>query len=678
MAKDSTAAEEISKWCEMNPPEAKYTRKKFIDWAQFTKRYGQRHSTVDRRKSEPMMEKEFTLWAENIKGFTPSEAKDWWQEFLDNPAITRDFKGFRGRLQLWIPKSITKENLVETYIDSCQERGSKASKKPADKVMESLRQHVGRQRTIIGVDYFHSGSASSSQTSPAGKRARDGGPNDGTPQAKKTKDHPVELEREGPKLYATMEKGVKTVMNAMRTSYSKLTAAKDAFQEYDSKLACKDVALITILKNLQLRALLVCHFLREPLDGFQFLPLLADYIESPVEGMQPAVLALLKKECALHDTNSSATLAALLKDNNGRLPWVGEPEDFQTHEDMELQRAKAFDLPTIKAFEELKTSWKAAVDACTAVASSSTKVAADVMQHLKTRAAETKRSMVRQEQSKQNEELRRVRDSAKKAAEEIKRKHQPVEVVNSVFTVDLDFVPPLTQISGIADASSIDWSRPFCWRNCETLKLCLGDETLQKSFSSWAKQYKAPTPPGQQADPSGRHQYPLQTKLGKEVVEQFFQGLKVPHVMDISDITGGAAFMASSWLFGYDVDMKFTGFYPNNAAFLRAHVLGEISCIFFDVASVVDFVSQKDRAAALDYQSYGSLIADLNTTTLKEWVDAGVLIFTHVAKAGDLIYVPTGWSGVEQTRPEQRLVYGFRKVLLAEHSSELAELRCVC
>ena len=64
---------------------------------------------------------------------------------------------------------------------------------------------------------------------------------------------------------------------------------------------------------------------------------------------------------------------------------------------------------------------------------------------------------------------------------------------------------------------------------------------------------------------------------------------------------------------------------------------------------------QKDRAAALDYQSYGSLIADLNTTTLKEWVDAGVLIFTHVAKAGDLIYVPTGWSGVEQTRPEQRL-----------------------
>ena len=156
MAKDSTAAEEISKWCEMNPPEAKYTRKKFIDWAQFTKRYGQRHSTVDRRKNEPMIEKEFTLWAENIKGLTPSEAKDWWQEFLDNPAITRDFKGFRGRLQLWIPKFITKENLVETYIDSCQEQGSKASKKLADKDMESLRQHVWRQKTNFGDDYFHS------------------------------------------------------------------------------------------------------------------------------------------------------------------------------------------------------------------------------------------------------------------------------------------------------------------------------------------------------------------------------------------------------------------------------------------------------------------------------------------------------------------------------------------
>ena len=126
-----------------------------------------------------------------------------------------------------LPGSITKENFVETYIESCQEQGSKASKKPADKDMESLRQHVWRQKTNFGDDYFHSGSASSSQTSPAGKRARDGGPNDGTPQAKKTKGHPVELEREGPKLYATMEKEVKTVMNAMRTSYSKLTAEKN-------------------------------------------------------------------------------------------------------------------------------------------------------------------------------------------------------------------------------------------------------------------------------------------------------------------------------------------------------------------------------------------------------------------------------------------------------------------
>ena len=68
------------------------------------------------------------------------------------------------------------------------------------------------------------------------------------------------------------------------------------------------------------------------------------------------------------------------------------------------------------------------------------------------------------------------------------------------------------------------------------MQLCLGDPALQKAFTSWANQYKKPS---DQNDGTGRHQYPLQTKYGKEAPEEFFTGLNIPGQLDIISIPGG-------------------------------------------------------------------------------------------------------------------------------------------
>jgi hypothetical protein len=58
------------------------------------------------------------------------------------------------------------------------------------------------------------------------------------------------------------------------------------------------------------------------------------------------------------------------------------------------------------------------------------------------------------------------------------------------------------------------------------------------------------------------------------------------------------------------------------------------------------------------------VVSELDHAALKAWVDAGVKVRVHVAKPGDMVFIPTGWTGVEQTRPDQSVIYGFRKSFL--------------
>ena len=64
---DETAAEAMEAWCEINPPEHKWQRKQFLDWAQFVVQHGKRSSVIDRSKTKPMTEGEFLKWMKDNK-----------------------------------------------------------------------------------------------------------------------------------------------------------------------------------------------------------------------------------------------------------------------------------------------------------------------------------------------------------------------------------------------------------------------------------------------------------------------------------------------------------------------------------------------------------------------------------------------------------------------------------
>ena len=77
----------------------------------------------------------------------------------------------------------------------------------------------------------------------------------------------------------------------------------------------------------------------------------------------------------------------------------------------------------------------------------------------------------------------------------------------------------------------------------------------------------------------------------------------------------------------------------------------------------------------LDYGAYSKAVSELSPATLKAWIDAGVQMRVHIAKPGDMIFIPTGWTGVEQTRADQSVIYGFRKSFLQKGDASKSNYR---
>ena len=142
MKDDITAKNEVLAFCEMNPPDQRYARKQCIDWAAFKQKHGRRTEIIDRSKCTPMWEGEFLKWAENVKALPEAEAKAWWKEPLNNPRIERDNDGYKGRLQLWVPKSVARLTDKSKFTESAAEQGSKPIKDPKAEDVNMLK-HIG-------------------------------------------------------------------------------------------------------------------------------------------------------------------------------------------------------------------------------------------------------------------------------------------------------------------------------------------------------------------------------------------------------------------------------------------------------------------------------------------------------------------------------------------------------
>ena len=96
----------MREWCEKNPVDGKWSRKRTHDFAQYQHIQGTLDEHGENDQDWPMTEAEFLHWATDTKRLTSSGASNWWKELLvscKKDYKGRDAHGALGAQRLWVP-----------------------------------------------------------------------------------------------------------------------------------------------------------------------------------------------------------------------------------------------------------------------------------------------------------------------------------------------------------------------------------------------------------------------------------------------------------------------------------------------------------------------------------------------------------------------------------------------
>ena len=673
MEDDITAKNEVLKFAELNPPDQRYARKQFIDWAAFKQLHGQKTEFINRSKCTPMWEGEFLYWAQTVKALPKADAEAWWHEHLNNPRIERDNDGYKGRLQLWIPKGLSRITDKSKFVEAVAEQGSKPLKDPNSEDIKMLKEHVLRQQQSLVDPFFMSkpqaaaGASSAAAPATAGSKSAAVAEGEGDqPPAKRAR---IDVDRQGPKLLKTMEKDLKAIQKSFRIAGEKHQAALTKLQEVPRHLLIDDLALLGLVRSLDLRV----HFVKRweqdssPTDD-----------QSSVVGVVDAVLkstttaagepreeckSKLSKSCkdaldsGLKDFEAMKALPAadLIKKYQARLP-LKETDKFASEAKMRESMDKALQLARVEEYEELKASWQVLSAAANSIGTSIAKVAGDLAEHLETKVREEKRQVARDANAEKQKALKAIKDQAKKAAAEIKNKPK-VSATSPVFDLHIDLVDKyMKKVPCLEATGQIQtWSTPWVVNDWQEGTACLTETSLKKSMDTFAAQYK------KLGDSTGRHQYLLQAGAVKTTVDKMLKaampGASSMLDLEAEEVEGGAKFMASTWLYGFSPGMTFVGLLPNTAAQVRVHAKGEMKVLLFDWHSF----SEKMGCAEEPFSKKLRKVEALQDDSLEGLQTKGVEMWYHRLSEKDLIYIPAGFVVVESCHAESAEVYGIRK-----------------
>eukprot|EP00969_Alexandrium_andersonii_P016273 712709-Alexandrium_andersonii.AAC.1 len=189
---------------------------------------------------------------------------------------------------------------------------------------------------------------------------------------------------------------LKTALASMEGAKKKLSQAKTQLRAAEAQTRARcDLAMVAILKNLQLRCHFIARWLGETGDEYKCVDDLSAMGQDSPQTLAPQVKDMVQKEVQHYSDVLEMPLQSFLKSCASKLPWAGSAEDFAVKGAMEVKCAEVLTASTPAELEELKTKWKASVDAACAIAASANKMAGDLMSHLKTRDAEEKRKETR-------------------------------------------------------------------------------------------------------------------------------------------------------------------------------------------------------------------------------------------------------------------------------------------
>ncbi|CAE7796767.1 unnamed protein product [Symbiodinium necroappetens] len=656
MSNEYVASQEVLKFAEENPPDQMYKKKKFIDWAAFRTIHGKTISNTERNKTKPMWRGQFLLWAKNIMALDDEEATEWWNELEQDPKIAKDHNGYKGRKQLYIPNFITKLTDRTSFITHQQEQGNKPIQKPNEEKIEMLRAHVKRQRQDINNEFLQVSRASSAA-------AEDG---DGSGGQRPHKRQKIDLDRELPKFSRAMDKDLSGLKKSFSAVVAKVDSVFEAIKKVDLKLFLTDTAFFGLLRSLELRL----HFMYRwngtvptPQSVHEELKKLYDAAVASGSGGDIKVdTALLEKgllEFGEHAAKSDEDIVKACKD---RLP-LKEPHLVGSEASLLENIQKALSLQTVDDFEKFEVEWTAACSNASSLANSLRKVAGDVCDHIKTKAREAERAEVRRQNAEKQEALKKVRDDAKNAAAEIRKKSCGLgPQMPAVLSADFSMVPAVPEIKNIADVQKLqrdDWSKPWVLKKTDEVQLCLGDSQLQKSFTTFALQCKKA-----KEQQGGRHQYNLAAGQVKDTVDAVMAKImpKSDAILDMSNlIENGDKFTQSTWLYAYATDMSFVGLPPNGCAQVRVQATGSVECVIVDLKSFIAGTTEDNKLALT------ALHKELGKATeLQPFLDKNIGVWKHTLTTGEALYLPTGVAVIEKCPPNQAFIYGMRKSFLCK------------
>ena len=316
-------------------------------------------------------------------------------------------------------------------------------------------------------------------------------------------------------------------------------------------------------------------------------------------------------------------------------------------------------------FLNLKKRWAQIqpiyVDICKGIKQS----ADDAVKHMKVKVAESVREKIRKSDMEAKDQLNKVREEAKAAADAIKkRKTEHLTQVPALFTRTWpEAVAPVAKtVASLTHLPTEDWEKPWVKLGspdlAEELSLLLGDAKVAKTLTTWGGQYKKSMSTAKLSHVT----FPVDAKSGLDSVNGFFRGIIGDHEANISSVKGGDAFMEAGWLFGCSADMKNVGFNSNHASIIKVLVVGEIRHLLLEWSSFKTAVVKVigEGADKLSTEEILEKLKGMDETKMVELHKNGCNMLQCLLKKQDVLYVPTGWLSIE-VAANQTLIYGIRK-----------------
>lgn len=182
---------------------------------------------------------------------------------------------------------------------------------------------------------------------------------------------------------------------------------------------------------------------------------------------------------------------------------------------------------------------------------------------------------------------------------------------------------------------------------------------------------------------TGRTQYPMAEKGGKEETDKFLSMLAPVPTPSLESVLGGTLFAAGFWLLGAAPGNNNLALAPNCAASIKVLAMGHISFLLFDVQIVVKFMEEQDeeKVPQEDLRAVFKFVGNLageGLQALKVFAEAnGSKVVACKLSTSEAIYIPQGWIVAESASAEAALHYGVRKSFLVA-SSKAVEDYTIC